>query len=632
MSKNNTLPKRSPMGGPGMGGRGMGAGEKPKDFKKSIGKLARFCSVHGMAIIISVFFAVAAAVFQIAGPKQLGKFTDIIKDSITESVANAKELLPPASVNLTRIGELAVLLIILYALAAIFNLIQGQIMAAVTQKISRRLRSDISTKINKIPLSYFNKISTGDVLSRVTNDVDMIAQTLNQSVTQLVSAITMFLGVLIMMFVTNWIMAFTAIATTVIGFSFMTYIIKKSQKHFTAQQRDLGKINGHVEEIYSGHKVVKAYNGMRSAQKKFEDINERLYTSVWKSQFLSGLMMPVMHFVGNLGYVCVCIVGALLVSHNKADLGVITTFMLYVRMFTNPLAQMAQVATHLQTTAAASERVFEFLESEELADESHKTAKLTNIKGDVEFRNVHFGYVPEKTVINDFSAKAKAGQKIAIVGPTGAGKTTMVNLLMRFYELNGGEILIDGVPLGELTRENVHDMFCMVLQDTWLFEGTVKENIIYSKKDVTDDEVKAACKAVGIHHFIKTMPKGYDTVLNDKASLSAGQKQLITIARAMIENAPLLILDEATSSVDTRTEVLIQKAMDALTVGRTSFVIAHRLSTIKNADIILVMKDGDIIESGSHKDLLDKKGFYADLYNSQFEQGTIETNPETNEK
>ena len=632
MSKNNTLPKRSPMGGPGMGGRGMGAGEKPKDFKKSIGKLARFCSVHGMAIIISVFFAVAAAVFQIAGPKQLGKFTDIIKDSITESVANAKELLPPASVNLTRIGELAVLLIILYALAAIFNLIQGQIMAAVTQKISRRLRSDISTKINKIPLSYFNKISTGDVLSRVTNDVDMIAQTLNQSVTQLVSAITMFLGVLIMMFVTNWIMAFTAIATTVIGFSFMTYIIKKSQKHFTAQQRDLGKINGHVEEIYSGHKVVKAYNGMRSAQKKFEDINERLYTSVWKSQFLSGLMMPVMHFVGNLGYVCVCIVGALLVSHNKADLGVITTFMLYVRMFTNPLAQMAQVATHLQTTAAASERVFEFLESEELADESHKTAKLTNIKGDVEFRNVHFGYVPEKTVINDFSAKAKAGQKIAIVGPTGAGKTTMVNLLMRFYELNGGEILIDGVPLGELTRENVHDMFCMVLQDTWLFEGTVKENIIYCKKDVTDDEVKAACKAVGIHHFIKTMPKGYDTVLNDKASLSAGQKQLITIARAMIENAPLLILDEATSSVDTRTEVLIQKAMDALTVGRTSFVIAHRLSTIKNADIILVMKDGDIIESGSHKDLLDKKGFYADLYNSQFEQGTIETNPETNEK
>lgn len=588
----------------------VGAGEMPKNFKKSLGKLVAYCKPYFPAIIIAVLLAVAAAVFSLIGPNKLQDITDIIKDGLVSGI------------DIKAVEEIAFLLVTLYALGFIFNYIQGFIMATVTQKVSKNLRTGISNKINKVPLDYYNKTSIGDVLSRVTNDVDMIGQTMNQSVGMLVSAVTMFIGSLIMMLITNWVMALTAVLATVIGFVLMMLIMSRSQKYFIRQQSELGKINGHIEEIYSGHNVVKVYNGVAKAEEQFENINNRLYDSAWKSQFMSGLMMPLMNFIGNFGYVCVCIVGAALYMHNHITFGVIVAFMIYIRLFTNPLSQIAQAATSLQTTAAAAERVFEFLSEEEMEDEIHKTVRLENAKGDVEFKNVKFGYNPDKIIIHNFSAHAKAGQKVAIVGPTGAGKTTMVNLLMRFYELNSGEILIDGTPINKMTRQNVHDLFCMVLQDTWLFEGTIKENIVYSKEGVTDEEIVNACKAVGIDHFIRTLPHGYDTVLNDKANLSAGQKQLITIARAMIENAPLLILDEATSSVDTRTEIQIQEAMDKLTVGKTSFVIAHRLSTIKNADLILVMKDGDIIESGNHNELLAKGGFYADLYNSQFEKAS----------
>lgn len=470
-----------------------------------------------------------------------------------------------------------------------------------------------------MPFAYFNKTSYGDILSRVTNDVDTIGQTLNQSIGTLITATTLFIGSIVMMFVTNWLMALVAIGASIIGFMLMFTIVAKSQKHFTAQQNQLGVINGHIEEMYTGHNVVKVYNASRKSKKKFENINGELYSSAWKSQFFSGLMMPLMSFVGNLGYVAVCVLGGVLALNGTITFGVIVAFMIYVRLFTQPLSQFAQAANNLQRTAAASERVFEFLEESEMNDESEKLARLSEIKGNIEFKNVKFGYLPEKIIINDFSVKVNAGQKIAIVGPTGAGKTTIVNLLMRFYELNSGEIIIDGVPINTVRREDVHDVFDMVLQDTWLFEGTIKENIIYSKTGVTDAQVVEACQTVGLHHFIQTLPNGYDTVLNDKASLSEGQKQLLTIARAIIKNSPLLILDEATSSVDTRTEQMVQQAMDKLTQGRTSFVIAHRLSTIKNADTILVMKDGDIIENGNHNDLLAKNGFYADLYNSQFE-------------
>ena len=512
------------------------------------------------------------------------------------------------------------ILAILYGSGLLFNYIQGFMMATVTQRITKKMRTDISLKINKVPLKYFDSTSYGNVLSRVTNDVDTIGQTLNNSLGMLVSSVATFIGAIIMMFYTNWIMAITGIMATMIGFLLMTLIMKHSQKYFGAQQKELGLINGHIEEVYAGHNVVKVYNGEKEAKEVFHGSNKRLYENAWKSQFMSGLMMPVMQFIGNFGYVAICVVGAVLVTNDMITIGTIVAFMVYIRLFTQPLAQLAQAATNLQSTAAASERVFEFLAEEELEDESEKSVKLQDVKGDVEFKNVQFGYNEDQLIIRNFNAKAKAGQKIAIVGPTGAGKTTLVNLLMRFYELNSGEIYIDGTPISQLTRENVHDLFCMVLQDTWLFEGTIRENIIFSKENVTDKEVENACKAVGLHHFIQTLPHGYDTVLNDKANLSAGQKQLITIARAMIDNASLLILDEATSSVDTRTELLIQQAMDKLTVGKTSFVIAHRLSTIKNADLILVMKDGDIIETGNHEELLAKGGFYADLYNSQFEE------------
>lgn len=591
-------------------GPGMGAGEKAKDFKKSFASLIAYSRKYVPAIIIALILAVTGTIFSIIGPNKIQDLTDLITEGFMTGI------------DMDGIKEIAVLLVVLYSLGFVFTYVQHFIMTTVTQKISKGLRAAISDKINKVPLNYFNKTSLGDVLSRVTNDVDMIGQTLNMSIGNLVTAVTMLIGSLFMMIYTNWIMAATAVFATLIGFALMMFIMGKSQKHFIRQQTELGNINGHIEEVYTGHNVVKVYNGTKKAVDEFEEINGRLYDSAWKSQFLSGIMQPLMGFIGNFGYVAVCVVGAALVMNDKITFGVIVAFMMYIRLFTNPLSQIAQAATSLQTTAAASERVFEFLAAEEMEDESGKTKRLETAKGDVEFKNVKFGYVDDKIIIHNFSAHAKAGQKIAIVGPTGAGKTTMVNLLMRFYELNSGEILIDGVPINQLTRENVHDLFCMVLQDTWLFEGTIRENIVYSKEGVTDEDIARACKAVGIDHFIRTLPKGYDTVLNDKANLSAGQKQLITIARAMIENAPLLILDEATSSVDTRTEIQIQNAMDKLTEGRTSFVIAHRLSTIKNADLILVMKDGDIIESGNHEELLAKNGFYAELYNSQFEQAS----------
>lgn len=587
--------------------RQMGPGEKPKDFTKIWAKLIRYCRKYMPVLAAALILAMAGAVCSLIGPDKLKDLTNVIAEGLA------------GGIDRRAVEQIAFSLVALYGIAALCSYVQSFTMATVTQAVTKRLRNDISLKINRVPLNYFNKVSFGDVLSRVTNDVDTIGQSLNQSIGTLVTAVTMFAGSLIMMFYTNWIMALTAVLSTLLGFGVMMGIMSKSQRHFIAQQRELGRINGHIEEIYTGHNVVKAYNGEREALRTFTEINQKLYDSAWKSQFLSGLMMPIMGFIGNFGYVAVCVVGASLAMNDVISFGVIVAFMMYIRLFTNPLSQMAQAMTSLQSTAAAGERVFEFLEEEELQDEIGKKKRLENARGDVEFKNVRFGYQPEKIIIKNFSAHARAGQKIAIVGPTGAGKTTMVNLLMRFYELNGGDILIDGVSTREITRENVHDLFCMVLQDTWLFEGTIRENIVYCKENVSDSEVEAACRAVGIHHFISTLPQGYDTVLNDKANLSAGQKQLITIARAMIENAPLLILDEATSSVDTRTEVQIQRAMDKLTEGRTSFVIAHRLSTIKNADLILVMKDGDIIESGDHKTLLQKGGFYADLYNSQFE-------------
>ena len=602
----NQKPQHAP--GPGPGRHGMGPGEKANNFGPTMKKLVAYCSSYIPVIIIALVLAFAGAALNVLGPDQLSEITDIIqKGMMTE-------------IDLDAVRRVGIILAILYGSGLLFNYIQGFMMATVTQRITKKMRTDISLKINKVPLKYFDSTSYGNVLSRVTNDVDTIGQTLNNSLGMLVSSVATFIGAIIMMFYTNWIMAITGIMATMIGFLLMTLIMKHSQKYFGAQQQELGLINGHIEEVYAGHNVVKVYNGEKEAKEVFSGSNKRLYENAWKSQFMSGLMMPVMQFIGNFGYVAICVVGAVLVTYDVITIGTIVAFMVYIRLFTQPLSQLAQAATNLQSTAAASERVFEFLAEEELEDESEKSVKLQDVKGDVEFKNVQFGYNEDQLIIKNFNVKAKAGQKVAIVGPTGAGKTSLVNLLMRFYELNSGEIYIDGTPISRLTRENVHDLFCMVLQDTWLFEGTIRENIIFSKENVTDEEVENACKAVGLHHFIQTLPDGYDTVLNDKANLSAGQKQLITIARAMIDNASLLILDEATSSVDTRTELLIQQAMDKLTVGKTSFVIAHRLSTIKNADLILVMKDGDIIETGNHEELLAKGDFYADLYNSQFEE------------
>ncbi|MCY9548744.1 ABC transporter ATP-binding protein [Lysinibacillus xylanilyticus] len=611
MTNTQNKPRKGP-GGPGGPGHMMAPGEKPKNFKKPMGKLIAYCKPYLPAIIFAIVLAVAGTIFTIIGPNKLSEITDLIIDGMA------------GEIDIAAIGKIGLFLAILYGLSFIFNYIQAFIMATITQRVSKRLRTDISNKIDRLPLKYFDSTTYGDVLSRVTNDVDMIGQSLNQSIGSLVSAGVMFFGSLIMMFYINVTMALSAIAATFVGFVFMTFIISKSRKYFVLQQQDLGRINGHIEEIYSGHNVMMVYNGEKAATQEFNEINESLFNSAWRAQFMSGMMMPLMIFIGNLGYVVVCVVGAALTVKGSITFGVIVSFMVYIRLFTQPLSQLAQAATSLQSTAAASERVFEFLQEEELKDESDKKVTLDakDVNGNVEFKNVKFGYTKEKIIIKDFSAHIKAGQKVAIVGPTGAGKTTLVNLLMRFYEVDSGEIMIEDVSTKSITRENVHDLFCMVLQDTWLFEGTIKENIIYNKDHVTEEEVVAASKAVGLHHFIRTLPKGYDTVLNDNTSLSVGQKQLITIARAMVKKAPLLILDEATSSVDTRTEALIQKAMDKLMVGRTSFVIAHRLSTIKNADLILVMKDGDIIESGNHEELIAEKGFYADLYNSQFEDAS----------
>lgn len=584
---------------------------KKKNSEKNLGKLITYCKKYIPIIIIALISAIIGTILSLLGPDKLSEMTDLITEGLM------------GSIDIEKITSIGLTLVIIYVISTVLNLTQGYIMATITQKVCKRLRSDISRKINKLPMSYYNNNSTGDLLSRVTNDVDTIGQSLNQSVGTLISAICLLLGSLIMMLKTNVIMTIAAVLSIAIGFALMMIIMKTSQKYFASQQKYLGKINGHIEEVYSGHTIIKAYNAEEQMDNVFRELNTKLKNSTYKAQFLSGLMMPIMTFIGNLGYVSVCIVGAVLAINGSISFGVIVAFMMYIRYFTQPLAQIAQGVQSMQSAAAASYRVFELLESKEMEDESNKAVTLVNTKGKVEFKNVKFGYEgSDRLVINDFSAIAEPGQKIAIVGPTGAGKSTLVNLLMRFNEINSGEILIDDIPISDLTRENIHDLFCMVLQDTWLFEGTIKENLVYNKKDVPDEVIKNACKAVGLDHFIETLHDGYDTILNDKVNLSAGQKQQLTIARAMIKDSPMLILDEATSSVDTRTELLIQKAMDKLMEGRTSFVIAHRLSTIKNADVILVINNGDVLESGNHNELIAKDGFYAELYNSQFEKAS----------
>ena len=590
------------------GGRTPIIEEKKHSFKESWGKLLRYCKAYAPAIILAILLAVGGTIFTIIGPRKLSEMTSAIQVGLG------------GNMDLGLITTIAFTLLAYYATSVVLQYLQGFIMATATQRITKKMRLDISQKINKLPLRYFDTNNHGDILSRVTNDVDTIGHTFNSSIVNLIASLSLLCGSVTMMFVTNWTLALVAIAASLFGFLFMSLILKKSQKYFVQHQQFLGGMNAHIEEAYSGHTVVKAYNGEKELGEEFGKINKNLYESSWKSQFMSGLMMPLMHFVSNLGYVAMCVVGAVLTMNGTIGFETIIEFIIYVRLFTQPLSNIAQSMSSLQSASAASFRVFEFLEEEELETEEGKAGTLNRARGEIEFKNVHFGYKKGKTIIKNFSSKIEPGQKIAIVGPTGAGKTTMVNLLMRFYEIDSGEILIDGKNTKELTREAVHDLFCMVLQDTWLFEGTIKENIVYNNSRITDEQVEEACKAVGLDHFIKTLPNGYNTILNEDASLSAGQKQLVTIARAMVDNAPMLILDEATSNVDTRTEVLIQQAMDKLMVGRTSIIIAHRLSTIKNADLILVMKDGDIIESGNHEALISQNGFYADLYNSQFEK------------
>lgn len=599
---------RGGMRGPGMGRR---PAEKSKDFKGTWMKIIRYCKRYLAVIVVALICAVAGTILTILGPDKLSDLTKVI----TEGIATG--------IDMERVKSIGLTLVAFYVGSAILSFGQQFIMATVTQNVTKQLRSDISGKINRLPMAYYNKTSTGDVLSRVTNDVDMISQSMNQSIGNLVSAVALFFGSLIMMFKTNVIMTLTAVIATMIGFGLMSLITSHSQKYFSRQQANLGALNGHIEEIYSGHTVVKAYNGEKNAKKVFDELNNNLRDSAFKAQSLSGLMQPLMAFIGNFGYVAVCVMGAVLTMKGYIGFEVIVAFMMYIRLFTQPLAQIAQATQSLQSAAAAGERVFAFLGAEEMSDESDKTEKLGKAEGYVDFEHVKFGYEDtDKIIIHDFSARAKPGQKIAIVGPTGAGKTTLVNLLMRFHEIQSGDIKIDGISTRDMKREEVRSQFCMVLQDTWLFEGTVRENLVYNTENISEEKIEAACKAVGLDHFIRTLPHGYDTILNDQVSLSQGQKQQLTIARAMIADKPMLILDEATSSVDTRTELQIQKAMDALMQNRTSFVIAHRLSTIKNADLILVLKDGDIIESGNHEELLAKGGFYADLYNSQFDQAS----------
>lgn len=669
-----------PRGGPM--GRGGDPNDKAKDFKGAMKRLFSELKPFKILIFIAIVLAILGSIMSIIAPNKLSDLTDKISEGLVVNKDNMQTLSEKVKQNfvtqnmqeieidgtkisiedqtkfmeimssvdenssatdlyskldempesiktvvepkmdMNGVKKIAITLACLYIASALFTFIQSIAMTDVANKFAKSLRSRISYKINKLPLRYYDKHLIGDILSRVTNDIDTIAQSMNQSLATLVSATVLFLGTIVMMFYTNWIMALTAIGASLIGFIFMFGILGKSQKYFVARQVELGKLNGHIEEIYSGLNVVKAYNGGKLANEKFDILNKNVYEANRKSQFLSGLMQPLMNFIGNFGYVAVCIVGAILTMKNMISFGVIVAFITYVRLFTSPLSQIAQAMTSLQSTGAASERVFEFLDEEEMQDESKFTKKLdkATVKGDIEFENVVFQYDNNpKPTIQNFSAKAKAGQKIAIVGPTGAGKTTLVNLLMKFYDINSGDIKIDGVSTKELTRENIHDLFTMVLQDTWLFDGTIKENIVYNTENVTDEQVKEVCKVVGLDHFIKTLPKGLNTELSDNDEVSAGQKQLLTIARGMLNKTPFLILDEATSNVDTRTEELVQKAMDKLTEGKTSFIIAHRLSTIKNADLIFVVDNGNIIEQGNHEELMEKHGFYADLYNSQFE-------------
>ncbi len=597
----------------GFGQRGMRAAEKSK---RGIGGVLRelfsYSSKLKIPMIIAFVFAIAGAVLTIIGPNLLSDITDLISDSLF------------AEIDLEAIASIGILLLVIYGFSAVFTYVEHYIMATVTLDLSKDLRGDLSKKINRVPMKYFHSVPFGDILSRVTNDVSTLQQALANSLPSMISAAAQFVGCLIMMFATEWRMALAAVAVTLLGFLIMALVMLRSQKYFAARQENLGTLNGYIEEMYSGHDVVRISRANRKIKKAFGGMNSTLYDADWRSQFLSGVMQPLMTIVGNLGYVVVCVLGSALAMNGDISFGVIVAFILYVRLFTSPLSTLAQGMTQMQTAAAAGDHIFDFLQEEELPDETGKKEAPTDVRGEVEFEHVRFSYPdnPDKIIIKDFSAHILPGQKVAIVGPTGAGKTTMVNLLMRFYELSSGSIRIDGMPTSEMTRESVHNLFSMVLQDTWMFEGTVRENLVYNKTGVSDEELEKACRACGIYHFIETLPKGFDTVLDDSIAVSAGQKQLLTIARAMVQDNPMLILDEATSSVDTRTELITQKAMDQLTEHRTSFVIAHRLSTIRNADLILVMKDGDIIEQGTHDSLLAQDGFYADLYNSQFEKAS----------
>ena len=587
---------------------------KNKDggIRTAVPRLSEYLHGDIGVVILALVLAALSAVMPIIGPTKIGDMATIMSDGLL------------GGIDLGKIAKIGIFLAAIYLLSALFGFVQHYIMAVVTLKMSYRMRGELSEKINRVPQKYFNTHTQGDILSRMTNDVSTLQQGLTNSLPTIISAATQFVGCLIMMFATQWRLALISLAVTFVGMGLVVLIMSRSQRFFAERQKSLGELNGFVEEMYSGHEVVRISRAERKVLSHFDSLNAAVYDANWRSQFLSGIMQPLMNIIGNIAYVAVCVVGSILAMNGTIEFGVIVSFILYVRLFTTPLTQIAQGMTNMQTASASAHRIFDFLESEEMADESEKTAELPEIRGKVSFEHVHFSYpdTPDKVIINDFSAEVCPGQKVAIVGPTGAGKTTMVNLLMRFYEICSGEIKIDGVPITELTREKVHELFSMVLQDTWLFEGTVRENLVYNMQGITDEQLEQVCRACGLDKFVHSLPNGFDTVLSESASISAGQKQLLTIARAMLQNAPMLILDEATSSVDTRTELIIQRAMDELTKGRTSFVIAHRLSTIKNSDLILVMKDGDVIESGTHNELMERGGFYAELYNSQFEQAS----------
>lgn len=587
---------------------------KNKDggIRTAVPRLSEYLHGDIGVVILALVLAALSAVMTIIGPNKIGDMATIMSDGLL------------GGIDLGKIAKIGIFLAAIYLLSALFGFVQHYIMAVVTLKMSYRMRGELSEKINRVPQKYFNTHTQGDILSRMTNDVSTLQQGLTNSLPTIISAATQFVGCLIMMFATQWRLALISLAVTFVGMGLVVLIMSRSQRFFAARQKSLGELNGFVEEMYSGHEVVRISRAERKVLSHFDSLNAAVYDANWRSQFLSGVMQPLMNIIGNIAYVAVCVVGSILAMNGTIEFGVIVSFILYVRLFTTPLTQIAQGMTNMQTASASAHRIFDFLESEEMADESEKTAELPEIRGKVSFEHVRFSYpdTPDKVIIKDFSAEVCPGQKVAIVGPTGAGKTTMVNLLMRFYEIGSGEIKIDGVPITELTREKVHELFSMVLQDTWLFEGTVRENLVYNMQGITDEQLEQVCRACGLDKFVHSLPNGFDTVLSESASISAGQKQLLTIARAMLQNAPMLILDEATSSVDTRTELIIQRAMDELTKGRTSFVIAHRLSTIKNADLILVMKDGDVIESGTHDELMRRGGFYAELYNSQFEQAS----------